>query len=127
MESIDIFNKVTLSFPKIEPLHFNFTAPYLGPVHLSIPHIYMNFLFYSGLCFSSYLLLRGTYGIFRRVYNYIKSRLYSPRYLNCHSTESSEFPRYYAVINGCANKVGSAFTDYLFKQGFSLILIDRAD
>ena len=95
-------------------LQYDFNLKYFGEFNLSVPRMYVHFLFCSGLIFSSYLLLRGAYSIFRRIANYLRSKFTSPKYLESENKQNSEHPRYYAVINGCSNKAGQAFTKHLF-------------
>ena len=81
MEELNFGKYLTVSFPRYDNLHYSFTGPFGNQIYLSLPSMYMKFLIYSGFGFSSYLLLKGTFSVFKSLYNYLKSKLFSPRYL----------------------------------------------
>jgi short-subunit dehydrogenase len=49
------------------------------------------------------------------------------KYLNSEYTDTKQHNRYYAVVNGSANRAGTSFARYLADKGFNLILVERDD
>jgi short-subunit dehydrogenase len=60
---------------------------------------------------------------------YCKTRSFfnASKYLKSESSDTKQHNRYYAVINGIANRAGKAYAKYLAYKGFNLILIERDD
>lgn len=103
---------------------FRVPNPFGSSFQTSIPRAMIFYLFFMGVGCSTYWLVKGSYSLYRGVYDKIRAMFNSGKYLKSECTDQKH-QRYYAVIYGIHNKAGKAYARFLAEKGFNLILIER--